>query len=102
MMAHGEVGWPAGRPGEGAKLPVAGNPAPGAAKPAAPADPAGPPIVGGPNDGGAANDGGTREGALATGLGAARCAVMTSGGMISSKTTTMRSRRRLVDRILTA
>jgi len=31
----------------------------------------------------------------------ARCAIMISGGMRSSNTTTMRSRRRLVDRTLT-
>ena len=88
MIAQGEVGWPTGRVaggGGGTRL----APVPDGAKPA-PAPPAKPL--------------GALGGALATGReegAGARWAIMNSAGMRSSKTTTMRSRRRLVDRILT-
>ncbi|MPZ35066.1 MAG: hypothetical protein GEV13_29510 [Rhodospirillales bacterium] len=82
MIAQGEVGWPTGRLAGGASL----APVPDGAKPA-PAPPAKP------------------LGALATGRGeegaGMRWAIMNSAGMRSSKTTTMRSRRRVVDRMLT-
>ena len=78
-MAQGDVGGPAGRTGAGIGATLA---APGGAKLAA-----GPP----------------KAGALEIGrcAGPVRCAIMTSGGMRSSNTTTMRSRRRLADSTLT-
>src|SRR5689334_8437122 len=89
-IAQGDVGCPTGRVaggGGGARL----APVPDGAKPA-PAPAAKLLDVGG--------------GALATGRGGAegagmRWAIMISAGMRSSNTTTMRSRRRLVDRMLT-
>ena len=94
MMAQGEVGCPVARLGAGGKLLVAGAPAPGAAKPALP----------GPTGARAVAPADPIGGVPATGRGAEaeRCANMTSGGMRSSNTTTMRSRRRLVDSTLTA
>src|SRR5689334_2886598 len=94
MMAHGEVGWAAGRTGAtggGARLAVA----PGGAKPALGAEGAKPAPTPPANPLGALATGRVVGGELE------RCANMMSAGIRSSKTTTMRSRRRLVDRMLT-
>src|SRR5690242_19768393 len=97
MIAHGEVGWPTGRAGAGGGARLAVAPVPDGAKPAAApgADGAKPAPGAGANPFGAVATG------RVAGGGAERWAIMNSAGMRSSNTTTMRSRRRLVDSTFT-